>query len=182
MNDVISNNENKQSPQARGKKRSMEIAVKVRSTMNRIVDEIRSNEGVYPFNKGSLSSAELCRRANIHPTTLFTPKQRELGREVNAWLEQVKTGNTVGRAAVRRSLGERIEDWRQLYNALAQAHRDTELELQQLEFEKNHLLNDLTDLQLKNRCLEDRLNELMGSNVVPLKGAGASASPPSETR
>lgn len=181
MNDVITNNENNQSPQARGKKRSMEIAAKVRSTMSRIDEEIRSNEGVYPFNKGSLSSAELCRRADIHPTTLFTPKQRELGREVNAWLQHIKTGNAIGRAAVRRSLGERIEDWRQLYIALAQAHRDTELELQQLEHEKIHLLNDVTDLQLKNRCLEDRLNELVGSNVVPLKGTGAST-PPSETR
>ena len=149
MNDANCNDTNKQSPQARGKKRSLEIAVKVRSMMSKIYEEVCSNGGVYPFNKGSLSSAELCRRADIHPTTLFTPKQRELGREVNEWLERVKTGNIVGRAAVRRSLGERIEDWRQLYNALAQAHRDTELELQQLEFEKNHLLKDVTDLQLK---------------------------------
>ena len=115
--------------------RSTAIAQRVHDVMALIEKEMRNNGGLYPYNHHRLSAAEVARRAQVHPTTLHTSAQRSLHREIREWLAKFSPPTTVARAPLRRGLAQRVADWRSLYERLAQAHRDTELTLQQREAE-----------------------------------------------
>ncbi|MDQ0140970.1 hypothetical protein [Cupriavidus necator] len=153
----------------RGQQRSAEVERRVREAMQTIEAEIDANDGIYPHNKGALSSAELARRADVHPTTFFSPKQRALGDEVKQWLEGIKARKVVGRGPVRRELATRIADWSRLFEGLAQSHRDTELELQQTQAELAQTREDLAKLQHENDHLKKLLSAAGNKKVVPLR-------------
>jgi AraC-like DNA-binding protein len=152
----------------RGKERSEEFEKHVRSVMEIIERELADTENKYPHYKGDLSLNELARRANVHPTTFFSPKQREFGLEVKKWLGEIKTGKVIGRGAVRRDLAERIADWKALYDSLAQSHRDTELELQQTEADLIKARAAIETLQREKDQLQKILNEVSDRKVVLL--------------
>lgn len=149
----------------RGVVRSNEVRRKVEKAMELIKKEMAENEGTYPQNKGAVSAAEVARRAAVHPTTLFSQNQRELGNEVRKWVQALKKKEIVGRIPVRRTLAHRIADWKELYDRLAQTHRDTELELQATEAELEGLRADLNRIVRENAALE---KILAGGKVVPL--------------
>lgn len=133
--------------------------------MTNVTEEMKANGGIYPHNKGSVSSAEVARRAGIHVTTLFSPCQKELGQQVKEWVRDLKCLQIVGRVKIRRTLSERIADWKTLYEGLAQSHRDTELELQARESELELVRAELQRLKLENTSLERLLKD---NNVVSI--------------
>jgi septation ring formation regulator EzrA len=154
----------------RGRERSGALDKRVREMMATIDQEIAANEGIYPHNGGALSAAELARRAGVHQTTFFTPTQREtLGKDVKAWIEKVKASHIVGKGPVRRNLSERLEDWKALYEGLAQSHRDTELELQQAEAELNEARSELERVRDENETLKELLAKSGHTKIVPLR-------------
>lgn len=153
----------------RGHQRSDDVRERVRSVMKTIEKEMDGNDGIYPHNKGALSSAEVARRANVHPTTLFSAKQRALGEEVKQWLETIKTRKVVGRGPVRRDLASRLADWRRLYDGLAQSHRDTELELQQTQADLERARMDTEGLKRENEQLKRLLDVASMRKVVTLQ-------------
>lgn len=152
----------------RGERRSNDVRDRVRSAMKSIEEEMDGNGGIYPHNKGALSSAEVARRAGVHETTFFSPKQRELGADVRKWLETIKTQKVVGRGPVRRELAARVADWRRKYDGLAQSHRDTELHLQQAQADLVKASENLDKLQLENDRLRKLLDRAVGEKVVSL--------------
>lgn len=153
----------------RGQQRTAEVRSRVLAAMALIEQEMAGNDGVYPHKGGAVSGAEVARRAGVHPTTLFSPKQRELGDEVRRWLEALKQRHAASVATVKRSLADRISDWKDLYNGLAQSHRDTELELQQTEAELSQVREQLVGVSHERDALRDRLANLGGASVVPLR-------------
>lgn len=152
---------------------SEELRARVRAMMKEIEREIETNDGIYPRDNGALSSAEVARRSNIHPTTLFSPKQRGLGKEVKAWIDALKEGKAAGVEQTRRSLATRISDWKQMYEGLAQAHRDTELELHELNVQIKELRSELLRLTTDNEQLRVQVERLGKSKVVPLRSTKA---------
>lgn len=148
----------------RGRKRSEHVRITVRAVLSTIEDEIRANSGVYPYNNGSLSSAEIARRAGIHPTTFFTAAQRSLGAEVKAWMKS-NAATHVASGPVRRNLQSRIADWKKLYNGLAQSHRDTELTLHQTLCELAEVRASLKKSLEENEVLKKQLTELSPRNI-----------------
>lgn len=152
----------------RGQLRSAETRGRVLTAMAAIEQEMASNDGIYPQNGGAVSAAEVARRAGVHSTTLFSPKQRELGEEVRAWLESLKKRRAVSVSAVKRSLAERIADWKELYEGLAQSHRDTELHLQQVEAELGQAREQLAAVTRERDALREQLARVGGGSVVPL--------------
>lgn len=44
--------------------------------MKTIRREMKANNGIYPANGGAVPKNEVARRAGIHPTTLFSKKQK----------------------------------------------------------------------------------------------------------
>jgi hypothetical protein len=153
----------------RGQQRSADTRVRVETAMRAIEQEMASNEGIYPSNKGAVSAAEVARRAGVHTTTFFSPKQRELGDTVRDWLKTLKERNVVGAGPVKRTLSDRVADWKDLYNRLAQSHRDTELELQQTEADLEKACERIDELTSERDALLNQLAKSEHSSVVPLR-------------
>lgn len=152
----------------RGQERTADIHSRVLAAMANIEQEILANEGVYPHKKGKVSGAEVARRANVHPTTLFGDKYVGLADTVRNWVSALKTRHAVSVTMVKRSLEVRIADWRELHNGLAQSHRDTELRLQQAEAELSQVRERLSAAIRERDALIEQLNNTGGASVVPL--------------
>lgn len=152
----------------RGKQRTADIHSRVLATIAMIEQEILENDGIYPYRKGRVSGAEIARRADIHPTTLFSDSYTTLAETVRDWVNSLKNRHPVSVHSVKRSLAERVSDWKELFNRLAQSHRDTELELQQVEAELNQLREILAVTKKERDELLVQLNKI-GSSVVPLR-------------
>lgn len=125
---------------ARGKARSAAVAMKVRKAMKTIVAEMKANGGIYPQNGGAVSKNEVARRAQISLSTLSSPIQKNLGKRVSRWVEILRAKETVGRKRVRKTHQQRAEDWKAIHDRLQQRHYKTELELQQMEAERDDAL------------------------------------------
>lgn len=87
--------------------------------------EINNNEGIYPFNGGRASKAEVCRRAGVNKVTLQGKAHRyTTNKRIDAWLEGLKSKMLVGAKAVRSTITDRADGWKEMY---LQAVRQTDL-------------------------------------------------------
>ena len=142
---------------ARGEARSTDVAHKVKDAMIVITAEMKANGGIYPANGGAVSKNEVARRAGISLTTLFSSKQKELGKQVNLWLDTLKKRETIGRQRVRRTFAERAEDWKARYLALQDSHVKTELDLQHAEAEREIAVAEAEHFRTENAALLTKL-------------------------
>lgn len=154
----------------RGDKRTEKVRTRVRETMAAIAKEMVANGGIYPHRNGALSAAEVARRSEVHPTSLHTPKLKDLGEEVRQWLADLATKQVVGSVKARKSLSDRLSDWQGRYEGLEQSHRDTELELQELERQLEEAEMTIAELRSENKRLQAFATAHAGSKVVPLRG------------
>lgn len=115
-----------------------ETHARIRAVLKAIQAEMAGNDGIYQQNKGAISMAEVARRGQIHPVTFHKPRYKQLGIEVKVWLETLKQDAIVGRTRVRKELGVRIQDWKELYDDLKEAHRvcGTDLDHAQTQLEE----------------------------------------------
>jgi hypothetical protein len=135
---------------ARGRTKS--VATKLERAMAAIELEIGENDGLYPFNKGSLNQAEVCRRAGVDDGTLQGKSHKKTTRmDVKRWLVRVRTGLVSGRKNVRRTVTERATQLKDDLNALAHTYNLAELELVdaririlELEAERDALLAEIS--------------------------------------
>lgn len=151
----------------RGEARTAEVETKVREAMVTIKNEMVANSGIYPENGGAVSMNEVARRAKISETTLFSPKQKELGKIVKAWVESLKKKEVVGRMRVRRTFYERSEDWREKYLALQDSHIATELDLQDANVQLQDAQKALAELRDKYEALLEQMRAGAASKVTP---------------
>ena len=79
----------KKAAKLRGEARTAEVDTKIRQAILTIQQEMAANDGIYPSNGGAISMNEVARRAKISETTLFSPKQKELGKFVKDWIESL---------------------------------------------------------------------------------------------
>ncbi len=158
----------KEAAKRRGAMRTEDVRARVRSALKVIEQEIRENDGIYPHRNGALSSAEVARRASIHPTSLFTRSLSSLGEEVRQWLDRVKAEKSIGTVKARRSLVDRISDWKRQYECLLQAHRDTELLLHQTQHELTHARGILERLEGELARLREESKKLDIGKVVSI--------------
>lgn len=158
----------KKAAQLRGEARSSEVEAKVREAITTIQRDMANNNGIYPSNGGAISMNEVARRANISSTTLFSPKQKELGKFVKLWIESIKKTEIVGRKKVQRSHFERSEDWRKKYLSLQDTHIATELDLQDFKVQLQEAQNSLAELNKKYLELLEQLNSYADSKITPL--------------
>ena len=103
------------------KSRTKEVVKKIREAMQPLELDIDQNEGIYPFNGGRLTQAEVCRRAGVHKITLQGPAHRATTREmIEVWLKKVKEQMVTGKRAVRKAVTDRADDWHGRYLKAAQ--------------------------------------------------------------
>jgi len=62
---------------AASKARTTDVISKVRQAMKDMELDIQNSEGIYPFNGGRLTIAEVCRRAKISQMTLQAPSHKD---------------------------------------------------------------------------------------------------------
>lgn len=158
----------KEAARLRGEARTAGVDARVREAMRTIEKEMADNQGIYPENGGAVSMNEVARRAEISLTTLFSPKQKELGKVVKAWVESLKKTEVVGRKRVQRTLAERSEDWRNLFLALQDNYIATELELQDVNVQLQDVQESLAKLNEKYNALVEQSRANAGSQVTPL--------------
>lgn len=157
----------KEAAQLRGETRSADVVDKVRKAMQTILAEMKANNGIYPANGGAVSKNEVARRAGISLTTLFSPKQRQLGEEVTLWLDTLKKKETIGRQRVRRTFAQRAEDWKTRYETIATHLALAKLETQQAEAERDEALAEVRKLSDQNAALLEQLRLASASKVKP---------------
>lgn len=126
----------------RGADRTAKTLQRVEEATRSIVEEIQGNGGIYPHNGGAVSMAEVARRAKINESTFYKKDNIALKKRVALWLDTLKKKETVGRMRVRKTFQQRAESWKEKYDALANRHILTELELQQLRAEHERLRRD----------------------------------------
>ena len=152
----------------RGADRSAKVAKRVLEAMKTIRHEMKANGGIYPANGGAVSKNEVARRAGIHPTTLFSDKQKRLGERVSRWCELLKRKETVGRVRVRRTYAERAEDWETRYRLVATHLALAELKVQSAESERDDALAKVQQLERENAALLDQMRAGATGKVTPI--------------
>lgn len=130
--------------------------------MKTIQLEMAGNAGIYPHNKGAVSMAEVARRSLIHPITFHKERYRKLGEEVKVWLETLKQGSVIGRVRVRKELGSRVQEWKELYDDLLATHRLSETDLA-------HAEALLKEARREIEQLRSRLSEQAALKIVPIR-------------
>lgn len=110
---------------AHAKSRSDVVTVNLHKAMTTIEKELGMNDGVYPFNKGRLSMAEVCRRAGVHKITLQGEVHRLTTRlVVKKWLDNLEGHLVKGAKSVRHRVTSKIEDWKARYTDLARSYNE----------------------------------------------------------
>jgi len=112
------------------RQRSTDVVMKLRKAMSTIEQEIEEHEGLYPFNKGRLTQAEVCRRAHVSKVTLQGVQHKQTTKvEVDEWVARLTKGIAKGKKNVRKAVTDRAEAWKSELEAIAQAYHEDQLEL-----------------------------------------------------
>lgn len=112
------------------RQRSSAVVASIRKAMTTIEGEIEQNDGLYPYNKGRVTQAEVCRRAGIRKTTLQGPSHKESTRvELDRWLKRLEAAVVKGRKSIRRTVTERADQWKEELERIANEYHKTELVL-----------------------------------------------------
>jgi len=142
------------------KQRSLMVIKKLRAAINEIEVEIEANEGIYPYNGGKLSQAELCRRASINQVTLSTAAHRNTTRPmVEEWLTRIRSATITGSKSVRRAVTDRAAEWKAHHQAIAENYRIAELEM--LDMRKK-----IRQLENENAALKELLTKSGNSKLL----------------
>lgn len=152
------------------KSRSSMFVSKLRQAMSAIEAEIEQNEGLYPFNAGRLTKAELCRRAGVDDQTLQNRTHKATtNKMVDDWLNRIKTTVAQGRIVVRRAVTERAVHWKQEHSRIANAYLLAELEHNERLLEVMALKDEVAKLKRANSDLSDMLARAGGKSVVSIR-------------
>jgi hypothetical protein len=134
--------------------------------METIERDIEDNEGIYPFNNGRLSLAEVCRRASVHKVTLQGSTHRTTTKVViKNWLDSLGQLSVKGAKTVRKRVTASIDEWRDRYFTIAQKYN---------EMYAIHMVS----LQTKLEASQARISELESENMdLRIKLSGGSVAP-----
>ncbi|WP_157835134.1 hypothetical protein [Xanthomonas sp. SHU 199] len=122
--------------------------------MSKIELEVEQSGGIYPYNAGRLSQAELCRRAGVANVTLQNLNHKSSTLvEVNEWLKLVRAKMVSGRKSVRRAVTDRVENLKQEFHQLATNYNISRLEAADLNLELALVRAELKEA----RCIIDEL-------------------------
>lgn len=140
--------------------RSDEVLTKLKTAMEAIEQDIEENDGLYPFNNGKLSLAEVCRRASIHKITLQGEKHRATTKVVvKEWLQNLNKLSVVGAKMVRKRVTSSADEWRDRYLAIARKYNEMyAINIVSMQNKLNEAQNRIADLESENMALRIKLS------------------------
>ena len=151
-----------------GKKRTEGVVQRVKAAMSAIELEIDANDGLYPFNKGRVTYAEVCRRANVRNTTLLKPAHKNTTRgAIEEWLAKLSGNLVKGRKSIRRKVTERATVAEENSKQTETQYHIARLELQDARRKIRELQQELQDAKAANAALAETLAIAGQQKVVP---------------
>ena len=140
--------------------RSDDISAKIRKAMEAIERDIEDNDGLYPFNNGKLSLAEVCRRASIHKVTLQGATHKTTTKvAVKRWLENLDKLSVVGAKNVRKRVTASVDEWRNRYLEIARKYNEMyAIHVVSLQNKLNEAQTRISDLESENMDLRIKLS------------------------
>lgn len=149
-----------------GRARTDRVVRLIDGAMATIEKEIADSDGIYPYNSGRLSVAEVCRRAGVHQVTLQSPSHKGSTRiAVLAWLERMKLAMVKGAKTVRREVHRRAVQWKDLYQTVAAQYKN----MYSIEIVQRDAL--IRNLKQQNKELRSQLAQARasGGKVVGIR-------------
>lgn len=150
----------KSAPQSladRGRAAAADKATQTRAKIERakrlITGEIEKNWGVYPYQGGRLTTAEVLRRAGLSETLLAKDRHRTLRDNVNSWVEKARESLAQGKTTLRKAVTERAAHAEDELTMVRQRFAEAELEYAERE-------NDIARLETKCVELEEEVSRL----------------------
>lgn len=141
------------------KERTRRVVTAITSAMEAIKEDVNANEGIYPFNSGRLSLAEVCRRAGVHPITLMGKSHRDSTRPmVQRWLQEL--GPVQGSRRVRATVTIRANIEREKYCRIAsQFQAMYQVEIPKRDAELGRLRERISILESENLLLREQVEQ-----------------------
>lgn len=154
---------------AASKARTTLVIAKVRQAMREMELDIQNSEGIYPFNSGRLTVAEVCRRAKISQMTLQAPTHRDSTKVVVVeWIKKLTVRLTTGAKIVRRAVTDRAEEWKRVHDEIATAYHIDHLTLVNVRAELEESMSRVKELEELNATLLQQLKMAPGTNITPI--------------
>lgn len=108
-----------------GRARTDRVVRLIDTAMATIEREVADSDGIYPYNSGRLSVAEVCRRAGVHQVTLQSATHKGTTRiTVLTWLDSMKHAMVKGAKTIRREVHRRATQWKELYQTVAAQYKN----------------------------------------------------------
>lgn len=144
-------------------------SLKLAATVKKFTDamkamelDIQRNDNIYPFNGGTVSQSEVCRRAGVKKAILQGKAHITTTKvAVDNWVKDINEALITGRKNVRKAVTARVDDWKEEHAKLATSYR---IDMHRLEV-ANKQIRELTE---ENAALREQLAKV-GSNVTALK-------------
>lgn len=134
--------------------RTQLVKSKLKRAMSTIERELEEHENIYPYNRGRLNQAEVCRRAGVKKVTLQGKSHKTTTKVVvDDWLLKVKGPLTPSSKAVRRKVTDRADYWKGAHEAIAQQQHKIHIQLVQLKEELAAVSKERDELATKVREL-----------------------------
>lgn len=154
---------------AASKARTTDVIAKVREAMKQMELDIQNSEGIYPFNGGRITAAEVCRRAKISNMTLQAPSHRDSTKVlVEEWIKKLTVRLTTGAKIVRRAVTDRAEEWKRVHDEIATAYHIDHLTLVNVRAELEEAKSRVKELEGLNATLLEQLQTVSGLNIRPI--------------
>ena len=154
---------------AASKARTTDVIAKVKGAMKQMELDIQNSEGIYPFNGGRITVAEVCRRAKISNMTLQAPSHRDSTKVVvEEWIKKLTVRLTTGAKIVRRAVTDRAEEWKRVHDEIATAYHIDHLTLVNVRADLDEAQRRIKELEELNATLLEQLRTVSGLNVTPI--------------
>lgn len=154
---------------AASKERTTKVIAKVREAMKDMELDIQNSEGIYPFNGGRITAAEVCRRAKISNMTLQAPSHRDSTKVVvEEWIKKLTVRLTTGAKIVRRAVTDRAEEWKRVHDDIATAYHIDHLTLVNVRADLDDAQKRIKELEELNATLLEQLKTVSGLNITPI--------------
>lgn len=147
---------------ASAKARSEQVVEKIKAAKATIEDEIEANDGIYPYNAGRVTQAEVCRRAGVKNVTLQGKIHKTTTKvELDRWLAELHVKVVRGSRNVRRKINEKIDSWKEAHRQIANAYH-----LDSILFAKSRAR--IVELEQENDALRAQLASSGERKVIGL--------------
>ena len=140
--------------------------LKIHKAMKAMEADIEGSDGLYPYNKGRVTTSEVLRRAGVSAALMQGTAHKNTTRfEVSEFLARITARMIAGHKRVRRAVTDRADEWKTLYQELQSGWAVAELEYVARQ-------QQVADLQGQVAALQKQLAEARMEAVAPRGASG----------